>query len=505
MSTTLQRTAFVTSRSLEFFSESELTTQLGYGRTLWPLIITKELIDNVLDAVESIDAAPVVDITLEPDALTISDNGPGIPSEVIEKSLDYSVRISDKKHYISPTRGQLGNALKCVWAAPFVATGEKAHAVVIGRGLRHEIRVSLDRIQQKPDIKLTTQKLRSVKNGSSVRIDWKGIASSAIDDEDADFYHSGSLSDQLPDLVFNFATFNPHATFRLKFPGAKPAIIKPSDKSWSKWRTSDPTSPHWYRPEDLRALIAAYISSDERKTLRDFVREFAGLSGTQIAKRVLHQAKLTAFGLADLVSHGNIDMRLVERLLDVMKKHSRPVKPQRLGIIGFGHFARHAFMVGLTPHSMRYKKIVGFDGDLPFVVEVAFGLRKTGRRHFVCGLNNSAVFKMPTDDLSCAMTEARIDEDDPVVLQVHICSPRFEFLDHGKGSFVSGPEMSYALAKAIELTAREFTHAKRRAAAAKRDRLTPEQIEHLRAKEEKKKEKKSNQRRCLRLHGGGLP
>ena len=38
----------------------------------------------------------------------------------LERSLDYLVRVSDKAHYVSPSRGQLGNALKCVWAAPYV-------------------------------------------------------------------------------------------------------------------------------------------------------------------------------------------------------------------------------------------------------------------------------------------------------------------------------------------------------------------------------------------------
>jgi DNA topoisomerase VI subunit B len=47
------RTAFSTDRTLEFFTESELTTQMGYGRQLWPLVIAKELIDNALDACET--------------------------------------------------------------------------------------------------------------------------------------------------------------------------------------------------------------------------------------------------------------------------------------------------------------------------------------------------------------------------------------------------------------------------------------------------------------------
>src|SRR5690349_18117616 len=98
--------------------------QLGYGRTLWPLVLTKELIDNSLDACETGNISPEISVTLEPDALTVSDNGPGIAPHIIERALDYHIRVSDKKHYVAPTRGQLGNALKCVWACAYVVDGE---------------------------------------------------------------------------------------------------------------------------------------------------------------------------------------------------------------------------------------------------------------------------------------------------------------------------------------------------------------------------------------------
>jgi DNA topoisomerase VI subunit B len=136
MAEQLNRIAFTTDRTLEFFTESELRTQLGYGRELWPVVLVKELIDNGLDAGEATAVAPVITVTLEADAITVADNGPGISANIIEKSLDYYVRISDKKGYISPTRGQLGNALKCVWAAPFVVTGEGL-VEVTACGLHH--------------------------------------------------------------------------------------------------------------------------------------------------------------------------------------------------------------------------------------------------------------------------------------------------------------------------------------------------------------------------------
>jgi DNA topoisomerase VI subunit B len=116
MSTTLQRTTFTTSRTLEFFTERELTMQLGVPPDRWGLAILKELIDNALDATEQTDQPPVITVTEDAEAhtLTVQDNGAGLPVATLEKSVDYTVRVSDKAYYVSPSRGQLGNALKCL-------------------------------------------------------------------------------------------------------------------------------------------------------------------------------------------------------------------------------------------------------------------------------------------------------------------------------------------------------------------------------------------------------
>lgn len=47
---TLNRTAFETSRLMEFFSEKELTLQIGLTRDQWAQALFKELLDNSLDA-----------------------------------------------------------------------------------------------------------------------------------------------------------------------------------------------------------------------------------------------------------------------------------------------------------------------------------------------------------------------------------------------------------------------------------------------------------------------
>ena len=111
-----------------------------------------KLIDNSLDACEYAKVAPEIQIIIEDNYFSIQDNGSGLPEDTIKKSLNYMTRVSDKNNYISPTRGQLGNALKCIYAAPFVYSGNSSIIEIEACGKRHSITMSKDMIQQKPKI-----------------------------------------------------------------------------------------------------------------------------------------------------------------------------------------------------------------------------------------------------------------------------------------------------------------------------------------------------------------
>jgi DNA topoisomerase VI subunit B len=437
-----ERTHFTTDRTLEFFTESELRTQIGCGRDLWPLAITKELLDNALDACESAAGDPPhITVTLEPAALTVTDNGPGIPDHVIDRSLDYLIRVSDKKHYVSPTRGQLGNALKCVWAAPFVVGGERGLVEVESYGIRHCIRVELDRLAQKPRIVHDRTEDATVQIGASVKIHWPKLASLESEDDWGDLYRAGTFGEARGQLIADFAAFNPHAAFILKTSDGE-VSFPASSLGQPKWRGDAPTSPHWYRPEDLRDLIAAYLTAEKggpSKFVRDFVEEFAGLARTQTRKTVLEQAGI-AGTLRDLVVDGDLPMGRIVALLDAMKRNSRPIKPAKLGIIGEDHIRAVLLARHVAPDSFKYLKAEGTgDDDLPYVIEVAYGIYekayRSDGRGLSKGLNCSPVFNVPTSEIREALAGCRIDGHDPVELFIHQTMPRFAFTGHGKGTF----------------------------------------------------------------------
>jgi len=170
MPQTLDRTTFQTSRLLEFFSEKELQMQIGFPKEQWPIALLKELIDNALEAAESTGVLPDIEVTLGPGTLSVRDHGPSLPVKTLKHSLNYLVRVSDKAHYVSPSRGQLGNALKCLWAAPYVAHGEQGSVEVVTRGMTHRIDVTLDRIAQQPKVQHTSSPDGIVKNGTRITI-----------------------------------------------------------------------------------------------------------------------------------------------------------------------------------------------------------------------------------------------------------------------------------------------------------------------------------------------
>lgn len=465
----LERTTFTTSRLLEFFTVEELRMQIGHGQPAWPVALLKELLDNALDACEAAGIAPEITVTVTHDSFTVQDNGPGLPAATLKRSLDYTVRVSDKAHYVAPTRGQLGNALKCLWAAPFVATGQQGRVEVTAGGQTHIITVGLDHIAQRPALDHTMETNATVKNGTSVQVHWPQVASYLDQTAEAIFY---DYCPQAETLLRNHAAFNPHATFTYIKEGHQPLTWHSCDPVWRKWTAGDKTSPHWYTPDRLRRLIAAYIAAEREggRTLsvRDFVAEFRGCSATSRLKEIITAVNLARAPLAALVANGDVDQAQVSRLLQAMQGAAKPVKPDALGIIGEGHI-RQWLAACCDEETIAYRAARGLVDNIPYVLEVAFGVRKLtgGRvdrvRDVVAGINWTPTIQMPVTELHEVLGEARVDLGDPVVLLVHLATPRASFTDRGKGRLVLPEPIAEAITKAARAVTARWTRAKRAA------------------------------------------
>jgi DNA topoisomerase VI subunit B len=172
----LKRETFRTSRLLDFCGKKELIAQTGHPLSAWPLVVLKELLDNALDAAEDARISPSVQVTVNDQGITVSDNGPGIPTETIEGVLDFAVRVSNREAYVSPTRGAQGNALKTIVAMPFALHGEEGKIEIVARDKMHAITMRVDRIRQQPVLDLDRTDAGNT-TGTRITVCWPDSAS----------------------------------------------------------------------------------------------------------------------------------------------------------------------------------------------------------------------------------------------------------------------------------------------------------------------------------------
>jgi anti-sigma regulatory factor (Ser/Thr protein kinase) len=459
----LQRTHFTIGRAAEYFNAKELEAQTGQPRRAFASVVLKELVDNGLDAAETTDVAPEIEIVVERDdaiiRLRVADNGPGLAPEILARILDFDTRTSDKSRYRAPTRGAQGNALKTVIGIP-TSLGGDAPIIIDACGQRHTIRPKLDTAGNVDVDHVITSGLRTV--GTEVLLTMPAAGQT---------FDPGRWARA-------FALSNPHATISVKIADRRTVIEHAqSDASvvddsyqkrvdfpddWRKWRPSDPTSPHWYDRGALTALVDAEIAhgratKSEGKLLRDFVREFRGLTGTAKAKQVCE-----SLPHAKRVGDLNGD---VGRLLTVMQSASTPPKPGALGAIGEEPIRACVDQWhGIWRHWYRQERVLN-DG-IPIIVE-SFVAETDTPGGLTVAINHSPTYADPLARYflrgdkaggygvaglldECTEQARRYASDLPTwTMFVHIISPSLIFLDRGKGQLEPSPALVEAATKAI--------------------------------------------------------
>ena len=249
---------------MEFCTRRELQNQTGHGVAQWPLVVLKELVDNALDACEEAEVAPVISIAVEPGSIVVEDNAGGIKTSTIKSILDYTIRVSSREAYVSPTRGAQGNALKTILAMGYVLDRERqdGNAEAVGvtiietRGIEHQIEFRVDHVNNEPRIAHTTSP-SPVKIGSRITINWPVIP-----------YDGATLLDyargEFIRLAEGYVWFNPHLTLRGSWYGKEFINVAATNPDWKKWGPRNPTSPHWYDENTAAALSCRARSSRSR-------------------------------------------------------------------------------------------------------------------------------------------------------------------------------------------------------------------------------------------------
>lgn len=452
MAVPLRRITAEIPRAAEYFSIKELQVQTGRPASEFAAVVLKELVDNALDAAEAGGASPEVVVEVSQAGgvwhIGVSDNGPGIPAEVVRRVLDFSVRVTDKAVYRAPTRGAQGNALKTVVAIPFVLELDLP-VVIESRRVRHLIRAWAD-------------------PAGSVRVDHREVAASVGAGTGTRVVVPVPATDQefAPRWwVAAFAVFNPHAVIKLLVPSDTGSAVSACSidvseeaeflptvdlKAWRKFLPTDPTSPHWYTEQDLARLVFVYLNAVREGrakdlTVREFVRQFRGLTGSARAKAVCERVP----GVSR-ISDFDARPELIGVLLAAMKECARPAPPEVLGWCGEEHFRlRFEQLYGVKRY--WYKRTVVDVAGIPFVLEV--GLAETQRPgSLFTGVNFSPTFEDPLGStylpgpefgawgvggfLSRAgchpVPSWEWDRQGHVAVAFHLVSPALDFLDRGK-------------------------------------------------------------------------
>jgi len=455
----IERVAFTTSRLMEFCTEKELVAQTGHETYRWPEVVVKELVDNGIDACEESGTAPVINVTIKtgnaksrrrpakPTCIVIEDSGPGIPSGTIAGIIDYNVRVSSREAYISPTRGRQGNALKTVLPMAYVLGGKiKGETWIEARGLKHRIQFSLNQIKQEPIVANITTHSR-VTTGTRITVFWPVVDETQID------------RDVIKGLLSEFIWVNPNLTLLFRADGKTLIDHTATKPDWNKYRACDATSAHWYTLDQIERYAGALIARDqeyqakhprasrEKITVRDFIAQFRGMSATDKQKQILrelgaaHMSLYRFFGSETKVNH-----QRMEKLLSLLQEHTRPVRPELLGVIGEEHLRKMIEDAGGEPKSFKYLPSPGIVGGVPYMVEIATcpykkwvdGKTDNRKRMLITGVNFSATLENPfetfrgMEGMSDILANLRADEYAPVIVCVHYACPHVEYLDRGK-------------------------------------------------------------------------
>ena len=397
----------------------------------------KELVDNALDACEEAGIAPEIDVQVEPGAITVIDNGPGMPSETVTDILDFSSRVSSREAYVAPDRGAQGNALKTILAMPFVLDGAAGHVEIRAHGLCHRIAFTVDALRQAPVIDHRHEQC-DVRNGTSITVAWPEFS----------WLNPGRGG---------AAILTNRRRLHLAQPASRPhrhlvrrALRRARDRSLlaqvAAVRSHLPALVHARasRAPDRRLPDPRYGARLASAPSASSSQSSAGLSGSLKQKAVLQATGLQRAPLASLCDGRRSIAPPSTRLLDAMVAHTRPVKPEALGIIGRDHLHARLEAIGCEMASFQYKQVRRTDFRLPWVVEAAFAWcpELTGRR-LITGVNWSPGILNPfralgpwRQSLDTLLSQQRADRDEPVVVLLHLACPRVEYTDRGKSAVV---------------------------------------------------------------------
>ena len=102
------------------------------------------------------------------------------------------------------------------------------------------------------------------------------------------------------------------------------------------------------------------------------------MTGTAKQREVLVETGASHVSLHKYFGRHKANTENIAKLLAALKRHTKPVPPANLGVIGRDHLYGLMERVGGDPKTFTYNRTLGDTAGLPRVVEFAFGIHRSG-------------------------------------------------------------------------------------------------------------------------------
>jgi hypothetical protein len=314
--------------------------------------------------------------------------------------------------------------------------------IIETRGAEHCIEFRVDHVNNEPRITHNIVPL-SVSVGTRFTVKWPPK------------WEWKWCADRFKALAESYVWVNPHLTLRGTWHGKKFIDVAATNPNWRKWKPRNPTSAHWYDQTRLQRYLAAHVARDRERgrhrTVREFIAEFRGLSGTAVQRKVLEETGCSHQSLAQFFGVEQVNRNGIAKLLASMRKHSKPVAPKHLGIIGSEHLKERFLAAGGNAETFKYQQRKGKTSeDIPYIIEFAFGLHQSGltqgaaiSRKFITGANWSVGINNPFrafgstgEGLESTLAKVRANASQPVICVLHLALAYVQYADRGKSSII---------------------------------------------------------------------
>ena len=512
--TTLQRRHFTTNNASNYFTLEGLQKETGQAHSHFRHVALKELIDNALDAAETAGVAPDIAIEFTESehglTLTITDNGPGIPADVVARIVsNFSSSTSDKAAYRAPLRGAQGNALKTVIGMPVALGAERSRLVIAAAGVLHDLEVWPSLIGD----------VRHQHHQSPVETIGTRITLLIPGSPNCYFWQPARW-------LTAFGMFNPHAQLQIReiqpfwetreeidatergnsqFSdlSLSPTVHFPEER-WRKFLPTDPTPAHWYTLAEFMRLVLACSGNQPEQPIGEFIQEF---KGTSRAWRTI--AKSVSAKTVGQLSESRDDIAM---LRDALLAANPAPKPEVLGRVGPDHF-RLGFdqHFGIVNNRYWYKHQWGIADGMPYLIECAIAETEQPGDVFY-GLNYSVPFSDPlsttplihdgqeriqNQGLSAFLRDlgvingSRYGRTLHTAAAIHLVMPLLPALDRGKSRLDISAELACVIAETIGIAAKTLTKEAidARKNQAKREKAAQNQQQQIAAARERERDR----------------